>query len=99
MSAKQPERRWTLDECEAAYDQASDTACLDQEISWRLIAEMLNALPESLPPETGKRDLPLERGKGEFDEATARASDAGMYVNDLNDFVSGARWQFERMKK
>lgn len=33
----------------------------------------------------------------EFDESAARASDAGMYVNDLNDFVSGARWQFEQL--
>lgn len=66
MSAKQPERRWTLEEIVNAYEAIPAIYWGDP----HAFIDELKALPEpSLPPETGKRDLPLERGNVEFGES------------------------------
>jgi hypothetical protein len=52
------ERRWRLSEIESAL-----RALRSYEWDWDAIVEYLNALPQDLPPGTGKCEIPLERGK------------------------------------
>lgn len=94
------ERRWTLAEIEVAFTQfcGGDAAASAE---WAWLAARLCALPEpSLPPETGKHDLPFERGNGEFEEDAVRVFASQLMNAHYEEcFIGGARWQFERMKK